>query len=276
MAKSADSSQTPPGIDYAPPPWSCKCSSFWLFVSFSDPLPASVYAPLEASSPSTSSPTETGRFRGGLGVVQVLRYSDTPVGSYDELCLIPGAFELPGTKEKYNRITRIYVSQKHTCYSGRKAWSLPKHLARFSFSHSSSHDSASSKGPLTVGVFPPEPTASEPFFSATLQPFAWAPSLPFSSKVLPYLGIDDALVQPPLPADPERPELVGNSDWLKTEGIMSTRCARGMWVDVKRPSKSVQNDADETVSWWPELSPWRVGLWLEDATLTFPCPEVLK
>lgn len=41
-------------------------------------------------------------------------------GSYDELVLIPGFFDLPGSTKKYSRITRIYVSQKETCYNGQE------------------------------------------------------------------------------------------------------------------------------------------------------------
>lgn len=45
-------------------------------------LPDNAYAPLEAQSASFSDPEEVGKFRGGLGMIQVVRYSDTPVGKY--------------------------------------------------------------------------------------------------------------------------------------------------------------------------------------------------
>lgn len=72
-----------------------------------------------------------GKFIGGIGMVQVIRYSETPVGPYDELVLVPGFFTYPRkrdskgretVKEQKNaRVTRIYVSQKDTCWNGRKS-----------------------------------------------------------------------------------------------------------------------------------------------------------
>lgn len=58
-------------------------------------------------------------------MLQLLRFTDTPVGSYDEMTLLPGAFDTPvgekgpGGKMKQNsRITAIWVSQKETCWNG--------------------------------------------------------------------------------------------------------------------------------------------------------------
>ena len=49
---------------------------------------------------------------------QIIRYTDTPVGAYDEFALLPGYFDSPGGG-KNTRITAIYVSQKDTLYNGR-------------------------------------------------------------------------------------------------------------------------------------------------------------
>lgn len=43
-------------------------------------LPEGVYDPLEASSPEFADPSTAGEFRGGIGVVVIVRYSETPVG----------------------------------------------------------------------------------------------------------------------------------------------------------------------------------------------------
>ena len=65
-------------------------------------------------------------------MVQIVRYTETPVGAYDELVIIPGDFEVPvlsggsggegeGGKKKVKkntRITGIWVSQKDTCWNG--------------------------------------------------------------------------------------------------------------------------------------------------------------
>jgi len=65
-------------------------------------------------------------------MVQVIRHHESPVGSYDELVMLPGNFEyeveIEGKdgnnkleKKKNLRVTRIYVSQEKTCWNGRKS-----------------------------------------------------------------------------------------------------------------------------------------------------------
>ena len=105
-------------IQTVPPPWTLKAETYWLLLWLSNPLPAGIYAPLEAASINE----QHGRFKGGVGMIQIVRYSDTPVGPYDELLIIPGNFEVPTGGEKGKsrlRITRIYVSQRDTTYNGR-------------------------------------------------------------------------------------------------------------------------------------------------------------
>lgn len=98
----------------------CICSSFLLFGLIC--LPADLaYAPLEAASSTFSSQSEAGGYKGGLCMLQIIRYIETPVGPYDEMALLPGDFAMPYAKESNMRITRIYVSQKDTCYNGK--WS---------------------------------------------------------------------------------------------------------------------------------------------------------
>ena len=49
----------------------------------------------------------------------LLIYKGRYLGPYDELVFIPGNFETPQGKGKKNlRVTRIYVSQRDTCYNG--------------------------------------------------------------------------------------------------------------------------------------------------------------
>ena len=105
----------------APPPWTCKCTAYVLpfFYSASSGLPTDLaYAPLEAATSSFSSQAEAGSYKGGLCSLQIIRYTDTPVGSYDEMVLVPGEFGTPGQMDQNMRITMIYVSQKDTCYNG--------------------------------------------------------------------------------------------------------------------------------------------------------------
>ena len=136
-----------PALPIAPPPWTCHYTAYTLpfLTSSSSPVPNSkILAPLEASSETWVSERITGKFKGGVGFAQILRYTDTPVGTYDELVITPGAYEAPeglkgegekkGQKDKaglgkgkYIRITGIWVSQEATCMNGRKNWNIPKY-----------------------------------------------------------------------------------------------------------------------------------------------------
>ncbi|KAJ3577232.1 hypothetical protein NPX13_g3339 [Xylaria arbuscula] len=240
-----------------PAPWKLKGTIY--FLSFwtskrNDELPTVAYSPLEATS-SFASAVTSGQHIGGLSQIQIIRYTDSPVGAYDELIICPGYFAYEKQdgkgiikKLKNARITRIYVSQKNTCWNGRASklnlimlgsmldfislrawlqssnipklvpdWNIPKHLARFEWVHTAD-------GKTKVRVYPYDTAAlsddgystiseSEPsdnvFFQATFQPMRWAPSFPLSFSWLKYMGIDASLVQPPLPDGRQRDSSVG-------------------------------------------------------------------
>ena len=116
-------------IPVAPPPWTCKADAYLLpfSTSASAGLPSDkVYASLEAKSETWTSL----KHKGGMGMAEIIRYRDTPVGPYDELVIMPGHFEAPegiGFKGKYLSITGIWVSQKDTCMNGRRNWNIPKY-----------------------------------------------------------------------------------------------------------------------------------------------------
>lgn len=124
-------SPLPTPILPVPPPWDLKCTiyilPFYTTASTARNLPAKAFHPLEAASAFAS--PEFGVPVGGLSMVQLIRYTDTPVGPYDEMILAPGYFEYPladdakrtGKKAtgKSLRITRIYVSQEKTAWNGR-------------------------------------------------------------------------------------------------------------------------------------------------------------
>ena len=83
-------------------------------------LPENAYDPLEAAFEAFSDPAKAGTFRGGMGVMMLVQYHETPVGSYNEMLVLPGAFDVPpGNRPKGSRVTRIYVDQKATTYNGK-------------------------------------------------------------------------------------------------------------------------------------------------------------
>ena len=75
-------------------------------------------------------------------MAQIIRYRETPVGSYDELAILPGTFSSmrrDGGKNNDSRITGIWVSTKETVINGRRNWNIPKFvpwdIAPFNGSH---------------------------------------------------------------------------------------------------------------------------------------------
>ena len=119
----------PDDITHVPAPWTLKGTvyqfAWWTPRAQAEAMPTMAYSPLESSS-SFSAP-DISKPLGGLSVVQIIRYTDSPVGPYDELLVIPGFHEYAIDDEKTGkrvtkrnaRITRIYVSQKYTCWNGR-------------------------------------------------------------------------------------------------------------------------------------------------------------
>ena len=118
----------------ASPPWTLKGTIYILmmYTTSSDAAtlssnPTFIYSSLEAE-PSFSK----SKLVGGLSMVQLIRYSESPVGPYDELIMAPGYFEYEvETKDKDGKVnlqkkenircSRLFVSQEKTCWNGRKS-----------------------------------------------------------------------------------------------------------------------------------------------------------
>lgn len=218
-------------------------------------------------------------------MVQVIRYSETPVGPYDEMLMIPGKFEYPdekgGTRANL-RITRIYVSQEKTCWNGRMNWNIPKHLARFQFV-----DRAD--GTMSISVFPYQKNDSGvesapgavPFFAATYKNTPYLPSFPTSTGVAKYLGLDLSIMQPSLPEGKGiYGELPGTEGWCKILPLeYSSRTSLGWWDlgkkenDERTPLLEGEGDnrgkEGNDEHWWPGMGRWRVGMKMEDAMMEF-------
>jgi hypothetical protein len=104
-------------IEPAPAPWTLHGTVYGITLLPTSPkLPVKAYSPLERSSNFTQ-----GEYVGILGMIQIIRYTDSPVGPYDELLIIPGYFnnERDGETLTRVRVSRIYVSQKYTAWNGR-------------------------------------------------------------------------------------------------------------------------------------------------------------
>ncbi|KAK5118005.1 hypothetical protein LTR62_004049 [Meristemomyces frigidus] len=228
------------------------------------PLPVDIYDPLESTHPACSAR----EFKGGIGMVMVVRYFDTPVGEYDELVVIPGNFAVPGGPEKGQeklRVTRIYVNQRETTYNalskGRRNWNIPKHLARFEFSSPPLSKTASPPKAITVTVWPPadyKVRTEIPFFKATFTPMSWTPSFPLSTS---YLPISSHFVQPPLPSSDDDPALTGTETWKSYDVSSWSNRAKMVWV------RSEQGRDVVARGWCPKFTPWSLGVVLLDAEM---------
>ncbi|VBB71957.1 Putative protein of unknown function [Podospora comata] len=289
MSPSTNTVPTGP-ILAAPPPWNTKATMylipFWTSSKTAANLPQKAYHPLEYQS-SFSSTQTSGKPLGGLSMVQIIRYHETPVGPYDELILCPGTFEYPlpddqasSTKKKTGkamRITRIYVSQKYTCSNGRKLWNLPKHLAKFTWST----PDPSNPNVQTLRVYPHDHTtpydptestpSTTPFFKCTLKMIPYLPSFPFSNHWLPRLRIDVTLVQPPLPENSQasQEELPGTGEeWVKMGGYeqVSKKC-RIMWADMDQREEG--EGGKEEGNFFPGLKRWNLAVVMQDGEANF-------
>jgi len=293
---------SPPTIPHVPAPWTNKATiytfPFYVTSSRARNLPSVAYSPLEAGSSFAD-----GTCVGGLGIVQVLRYSDSPVGPYDEMLLAPGNFEYnvnedgKDVKKSNLRITRIWVSQKHTCYNGRKNWNIPKHLARFEFIELATGRTEIRVFPHDTGGVPGEAKASDtPYFTAIYTPSPYLPAFPASLRIFGYIGIDLSLVQPPLPkGDGSQGELPGTQGWHKILPVEYTKKARIGWFDLRQTRDSSIDQSDPTErdsllghenrqnvkkasedtfqNGFPGLGRWRFGIKMEDATANFEVGE---
>lgn len=117
-------------IDHAQAPWTLKGTVYSVtFVPPSTDLPTKAFPPLERQFASAIE----GEYLGRLGMIQIIRYTESPVGPYDELLIVPGFFKYNHTnaadgmvEERTNvRVSRIYVSQKYTCWNGRTSIATP-------------------------------------------------------------------------------------------------------------------------------------------------------
>ncbi|KAI9035294.1 uncharacterized protein KD926_003766 [Aspergillus affinis] len=192
-------------------------------------------------------------FTGGLQVCVIVRYTESPIGAYDEVLWIPGTFKLPGPDHETYRATRAYVSTVDSVYNGRKNWNVPKKCAKFEFTPS---EEGSHLPYSRITISPCD--QQEPFIQLNLEPTL--------SKFLPFLPIDTKFVPiglnfdfPPLPESQcgKDDGLIGTSNWQRVHLRLSGRAG------IVKATGSVVGDGN----FYPELGNKKYWLWLRDATI---------
>lgn len=115
---------TEPYID-VPAPWTLKGTVYSTFllpglgIPLDGKLPEKAFPPRERQFPESIE----GNYTGKIGIIQVVHYSESPVGPYDEMFIIPGFFEHEkGGKVVENlRASRIHVSHKYVTWTSRRS-----------------------------------------------------------------------------------------------------------------------------------------------------------
>ncbi|CAF0864198.1 unnamed protein product [Adineta steineri] len=181
-------------------------------------------------------------FRGGMGGLLLIRYTDSPVGPYDELILMPGSYQFHDTT--YYRISQIYVSSLDSVINGRRNWGIPKKLARFSWKDNNTY----------VEIFLPD--ANEPFCTIRVQPRLYC--LPANSALIP--SSFRTILQPPLEENDNK------NTYLKT--ILSSNG----WFRPVVQLTEFRTDGKEIPS-HESLPMYTYGVGYEAFTLIFPKVE---
>ncbi|OBZ73857.1 hypothetical protein A0H81_05843 [Grifola frondosa] len=272
-----------PLIQPTPGPWNLKADSAWSFFTsllhkpkHGKALSASYFSDLDTNLRQVSS--EQGSFRGGAGVVTILRYTDSPIGPYDELMIIPGEFTNP-SGARLPRITRIFVSTLESVYNGRRNWNFPKELAKFTFTPSPTVSGATEVRVFSATSYSPVAYASAPFFSIRIKPVMRPlPAIRINSKYLPRVSI--TFVQPPIDASADSAEdcRVGTNKWRMfdtSDYSGSVRPVRweGLLEDddpaSKKRKKRMANGKE-----FPDVMPYSVGIHFSNVALRLPVGTV--
>ncbi|KAF7325784.1 hypothetical protein MKEN_00428900 [Mycena kentingensis (nom. inval.)] len=240
-------------IQVVPAPWKLRGRS-WIFpVAGLDPKAS--FPPGWAAEDQSDALSKGGEFIGGLGLVQVVSYSESPVGPYDELVYVPGRWKYKDGTKAF-RITQIYVSSKESTFNGRRNWNIPKHVANFSITTDAS-------GTTSISVT--QPGASEPFFraSTTRISILSALALPTSTTLL---GSYYSLMQPPLPAGPN-PEDAGTDKWAYLIPVLRGKTSLVRAVpELEGPSgKKALGDGKGC----PALVPWSTAVFMDEINMDF-------
>lgn len=113
--------------------------------------------------------------------------------------------------------------------------------------------------------------SSMPLLQASFSTIPYVPAFPLSTKWFEYIGVDTALVQPPVPQG-EPKEVVGTEQWCKCLISQYSPKTHVGWFDLRQK--------DDTGSltglfenFWPGMKRWQFGFRMDDAVLEIPVGE---
>ncbi|KAI1793548.1 hypothetical protein LXA43DRAFT_1001250 [Ganoderma leucocontextum] len=284
---SSDPESSPPArIQAIPAPWNVKAEAWWFITSIghrpdpSESLPISYFPAHETELYRTS--VQQDAFRGGRGSITLTRYTDSPIGPFDELSISPGEFTNP-FEDPSHRVTRAYVSSLPAVVNGRSNWGLPRELAQFIFTPSLDRPDA-----VEVRVFPaisfePVSFAETACFAALIKPVSWLPSIPAS--LTHFLQVK--LFQPPLEAssDPAQDGLVGTPKWhaldasaykgrakpFRCEGLLTQKDVQpSVGPEITPAKRKIHKMGVADGFGFPDVEPYSVGIYWPEVELTLP------
>ncbi|KAI0629143.1 hypothetical protein C8Q77DRAFT_1142361 [Trametes polyzona] len=260
-----------------PAPWTVKAEAWWFITSLGhrpepgETLPISYFPSQETQLYKTS--MEQGAFCGGRGSITLIRYTESPIGPFDELAIAPGEFVNPYQKPSH-RVTRAYVSSKEAVLNGRNNWGLPRELADFVFTPSLDDPDATE-----VRVFPTISStefASEACFAALIKPVPWLPTLPANLSHFPRV----TLCQPPLEKSSD--ELVEVPRWHlldcgEVRGRAKPFRCEGLLPPIEPapesetpPSRKSSKKRMADGVGFPDIEPYSVGVHWAEMSMTLP------
>ncbi|KAJ7167415.1 hypothetical protein C8R43DRAFT_985228 [Mycena crocata] len=231
-------------LQIAPAPWKSLRGRSWVFLvsaqSSTSSFPAGWSSAYQADALSSG-----GEFIGGPGVMQVVSYTESPVGPYDELIYVPGRWKYSDGTKAF-RITQIYVSSKESTINGRKNWNIPKQVASFDI-----RTTPDGSTDISVG----HPGAPQPFFKASVKsiPILSSLSIPASSSIL---GAYYMLMQPPLPAG-EAPEEVATEQWASLIPVLKGS------TSVRKMTPGLAGKVGDGAG-FPAVTPWSIAFSMEN------------
>lgn len=174
-------------------------------------------------------------------------------------------------------------------------WSIPKHLASFTFT--TNPDSS-----LTLDLRPhasdsaSSSTSFTPFFTTTFRPTPYLPPFPVTlTSLAPFT--QTRIVLPPLPASPNYPggeeDLTCGTDmWCTFTPKVTSWKTRVGWFDMRQTEATPGADVDaddggvgdgddnkedkREENFWPGWGRWRFGMSMTDAEVVFEAPQTWK